>query len=216
MQMNSLWLRSTPLRNSCFKWHEKRRLNAPFSFLKFENLGVIMTAKKPTAAEKEAAAQKKADEVAALMGDDVEASATQKPSAPPEIKNSTGATEVEKAEAEKAEAEKAEAEKAEAEKAEAEKAEAEKAEAEKAEAEKAEAEKAEAEKAEAEKVAAEKAKTEKAKAKVGHMVILHKTIHTKDADGKDVKFIASKDPQDLGEYGDMAIAAGCAKPHKAG
>lgn len=55
-----------------------------------------------------------------------------------------------------------------------------------------------------------------ATAKTVRMVILSKTIHTKDASGNDVKFIASKDPQDLGEYAAMAIAAKCAKPHKAG
>jgi membrane protein involved in colicin uptake len=166
-----------------------------------------MTDKKPTAAEKEAAAQKKADEVAALIGDDVKASATQKPTAPPEIKNSTESKGAEKAATEKAATEKAATEKA-------------------------ATEKAATEKAATEKAATEKAATEKVNSNVEQlrdklikhntpekascMVILSKTIHTKDADGNDVKFIASKNPQDLGEYAEMAIKAKCAKPHKAG
>ncbi len=43
------------------------------------------------------------------------------------------------------------------------------------------------------------------------LVVLSKTIHTKDKDGNNVKFVASKSPQDLGEYTDMAIKAGAAK-----
>ena len=43
------------------------------------------------------------------------------------------------------------------------------------------------------------------------LVVLSKTIHTKDKDGINVKFVASKSPQDLGEYTDMAIKAGVAK-----
>ena len=140
----------------------------------------MTTTKKQTAAEiKAAAAQAKADEVAALMGDDTETSAVKAPTAPPAIKATTDKTEVE---AEAAAA-----------------------------AEKAEADKAAADKAAADKAAADKADAEK----VGHMVILSRTIHTKDKDGNDVKFIASKEPQDLGEYGEVAIKAGFAKEHKA-
>ncbi len=47
--------------------------------------------------------------------------------------------------------------------------------------------------------------------KDAHFVILSKTIHTKDKAGNDVKFIASKEPQDLGEYSEIAIKAGLAK-----
>jgi hypothetical protein len=161
-----------------------------------------MTAKKPSDTAKtaalKAAAELKADEVAAMMGDDVETSATQKPSAPPALKGS--------AKSEPEPEEQAEA-------------------AEQAESEgtvktaiqddvDAGEDESEDEPEDGEQEEVEQEEVEQAK--VGHMVILHKTIHTKDADGKDVKYIASKDPQDLGEYGDMAIAAGCAKPHKAG
>jgi hypothetical protein len=156
-----------------------------------------MTAKKPSDTAKtaalKAAAETKADEVAALMGDDVETSATQKPSAPPALK---GSAKSEPEPEEQAEA----AEQAESD----------------GTVKTAIQDDIDADEDEPEDQDDDGEQEEVEQAKVGHMVILTKTIQTKDKDGKDVKFIASKDPQDLGEYGDMAIAAGCAKAHKAG
>jgi hypothetical protein len=164
-----------------------------------------MTAKKPSDTAKtaalKAAAELKADEVAAMMGDDVETSATQKPSAPPALKGSAKSEpEAEEKAPEKSEEQADAAEQAESE----------------GTVKTAIQDDVDAGEDEPEDQDDDGEQEEVEQAKAGHMVILTKTIQTKDKDGKDVKFIASKDPQDLGEYGDMAIAAGCAKPHKAG
>lgn len=149
-----------------------------------------MATSKQTAAQK-ATAQKKADEVAALMGDDESATQTGSvPVAPPAVKQTEPAAEtptestppaVFKNEEVVAMVEKLSDEEA---------------------------------KAALDIISQQDEDTEPAE-KTGHLVILNKTIQAKDAAGNDVKFIASKKPQDLGEYGDLAIKAGCAEPHKA-
>ena len=150
-----------------------------------------MTAKKPSTTAKattqKTAAEIKADEVAAMMGD-VETSAPAKPTAPPAVKTANKPeSEAEDQEPEETEDQTETVDQTDAD-----------------------------DDLDTDEDESDDEQAEFQRAKVGHMVILSKTVHTKDADGKDVQFIASKKPQDLGEYAAMAIAAGCAKPHKAG
>lgn len=160
-----------------------------------------MTAKKTSTTAKaeiqKTAAELKADEVAAMMGDDAETSAPAKPTAPPTLK---GAVKSEpEAEAEEKAAEKTE-DQAEP----------------LVQTDTEEPDESDNQDDDLEEDESGDEQAEFQRAKVGHMVIVTKTIHTKDSDGNDVKFIASEDPQDLGEYAEMAIKAKCAKPHKAG
>lgn len=160
-----------------------------------------MTAKKPSTTAKattqKTAAETKADEVAALMGDDIETSATQKPSAPPALKGAAKTEpEVEVNAPEETEDKPETVDQTDTESAD--------------ESDDLDTDDEESDDQDDEQE--DLPATEKA----SRMVILSKTIQTKDASGNDVKFIASKDPQDLGEYAAMAIAAKCAKPHKAG
>ncbi len=147
----------------------------------------MATTKKQTAAEiKSAAAQAKADEVAALMGDDTETSAVKAPTAPPAIEATTV-----KAEAEKTEIQGG------------------------TESEDQVGYESDIQgSTESEDQGSDESEDQNAdlnQESVGHLVILSRTIHTKGKAGNDVKFIASKEPQDLGEYGEMAIKAGFAK-----
>lgn len=158
-----------------------------------------MTAKKPSTTAKvetqKTAAEIKADEVAAMMGDDAETSAPAKPTAPPALKGAVKSEpEAEEKAPEKTEDQAEPLVQTDTE----------------------EPDESDNQDDDLEEDESDDDSAEFQRAKVGHMVIVTKTMHTKDADGNDVKFIASKDPQDLGEYAEMAIKAKCAKPHKAG
>lgn len=153
-----------------------------------------MTAKKLTAAEKEAAAQKKADEVAAMMGEDDQVSTPTAPKSPPALEE-TAKPEPEPEPSEKVPEVTEDQPQA---------------------VEPPESEDSKIDVEESAGADEDENQDEPEEAKVGHLVILFKTIQTKDKAGNDVKFVASTEPQDLGEYGELAIAAGCAKPHKAG
>ncbi|MGO2354059.1 MAG: hypothetical protein ACTH58_04925 [Marinomonas foliarum] len=161
-----------------------------------------MTAKKPNTTAKattqKSAAELKADEVAALMGEDAEVQTSTAPTAPPALK---GATKTEPEVEEKAPEDQPET--------------VDQTDTEGADESDDQGDDLDTDDEESDDQDDEQ-EDQPATAKTVRMVILSKTIHTKDKAGNDVKFIASKDPQDLGEFAAMAIAAKCAKPHKAG
>ncbi|WP_417536826.1 hypothetical protein [Methylophaga sp.] len=150
-----------------------------------------MTAKKTNTTAKatqKTAAEIKADEVAAMMGDDVETSAIQKPSAPPALKTTAQSEpEVKEKAAEETEDQVEIVDQAGMEES----------------GEPEGQEDGEPEGQENDEIESQEA--------IGRFVVLTKTIHTKDKAGNDVKFTASKAPQDLGEYAAIAIKAGFAK-----
>lgn len=161
-----------------------------------------MTAKKLTAAEKEAAAQKKADEVAAMMGEDDQVSTPAAPKSPPALKETAKPEPEPEPEPSEKVPEVTEDQPQAVEPPESEGTDV--------------VEGSENDVEENAGADENENQDEPEEAKVGHLVILFKTIQTKDKAGNDVKFVASTEPQDLGEYGELAIAAGCAKLHKAG